>query len=83
MSFTGSDTLQWHFSYTLFILGEEENSTIRINAEESLNRIVKHCESSNNIIRIHIDCYHEIKKNGHEKWVLKWYQLHKHAKFEM
>ena len=35
----------------LFLFCEEEDSTIRINAEENINRIVRHCENTNNIVR--------------------------------
>lgn len=67
----------WIIFFKLSIVGEDEDSTIRINAEESLNRVVKHCESTNNIIRVLIDCYHEIKKNGNERYMLiiKYYQI--------
>ncbi|XP_050082071.1 huntingtin [Anopheles aquasalis] len=46
---------------------EEPDSSVRMAAEENLSRIVRHCETNGNIVRIQRDLYHEIKKNGHER----------------
>uniref|UniRef100_A0A182M0T8 Huntingtin n=1 Tax=Anopheles culicifacies TaxID=139723 RepID=A0A182M0T8_9DIPT len=45
----------------------ESDSSVRMGAEENLSRIVRHCESTGNIIRVQRDLYHEIKKNGNER----------------
>ncbi|KFB36381.1 AGAP003681-PA-like protein [Anopheles sinensis] len=46
---------------------EESESGVRMAAEENLARVVRHCESTGNIIRVQRDLYHEIKKNGNER----------------
>ncbi|XP_053680458.1 huntingtin [Anopheles nili] len=51
----------------LILFCEEMDSSVRMAAEENLSRIVRHCESSGNIIRVQRDLYHEIKKNGNER----------------
>ncbi|XP_053669287.1 huntingtin [Anopheles marshallii] len=51
----------------LIMFCEESDSSVRMGAEENLSRIVRHCESTGNIIRIQRDLYHEIKKNGNER----------------
>lgn len=51
----------------LLLFCEEIDSVIRMNAEENLYKIIRFCENNNNIIRVQIDLYHEIKKNGNEK----------------
>uniref|UniRef100_A0A2M4A9U2 Huntingtin n=1 Tax=Anopheles triannulatus TaxID=58253 RepID=A0A2M4A9U2_9DIPT len=51
----------------LLLFCEEHDSGVRMAAEENLSRIVRHCETNGNIVRIQRDLYHEIKKNGHER----------------
>lgn len=45
---------------------EEIDSTVHLNAEENLNKIIRYCEKTF-IVRIQYDVYHEIKKNGNER----------------
>ncbi|XP_055624615.1 huntingtin [Toxorhynchites rutilus septentrionalis] len=52
---------------TLLMFCEESDSSVRMSAEESLNRIVRFCEGHGCIVRIQVDLYHEIKKNGNER----------------
>ncbi|XP_055525151.1 huntingtin [Wyeomyia smithii] len=52
---------------TLLMFCEETDSCVRMSAEENLNRIVRFCERNGAIVRVQIDLYHEIKKNGHER----------------
>uniref|UniRef100_A0A182W2X9 Huntingtin n=1 Tax=Anopheles minimus TaxID=112268 RepID=A0A182W2X9_9DIPT len=51
----------------LIMFCEESDSSVRMGAEENLTRIVRHCESTGNIVRVQRDLYHEIKKNGNER----------------
>ncbi|XP_049538102.1 huntingtin [Anopheles darlingi] len=51
----------------LLLFCEDHDSSVRMAAEENLSRIVRHCETNGNIVRIQRDLYHEIKKNGHER----------------
>uniref|UniRef100_A0A182YG60 Uncharacterized protein n=1 Tax=Anopheles stephensi TaxID=30069 RepID=A0A182YG60_ANOST len=51
----------------LIMFCEENDSSVRMGAEENLSRVVRHCESTGNIVRIQRDLYHEIKKNGNER----------------
>ncbi|XP_062702131.1 huntingtin [Aedes albopictus] len=63
-------TFQNHLSAaigTLLMFCEETDSSVRMSAEENLNRIIRFCESNGNIVRVQVDLYHEIKKNGNEK----------------
>lgn len=46
---------------------EETDSSVRMSAEENLSRIMRFCESNGSIVRVQVDLYHEIKKNGNEK----------------
>uniref|UniRef100_A0AAG5CW14 Huntingtin n=1 Tax=Anopheles atroparvus TaxID=41427 RepID=A0AAG5CW14_ANOAO len=46
---------------------EESDAGVRMASEENLARVVRHCESNGNIIRVQRDLYHEIKKNGNER----------------
>uniref|UniRef100_A0A6B2E671 Huntingtin n=1 Tax=Phlebotomus kandelakii TaxID=1109342 RepID=A0A6B2E671_9DIPT len=50
----------------LLLFCEDSDSTIRMNAEENLCKIIRHCENGN-IQRVQVDLYHEIKKNGNER----------------
>lgn len=69
-------TLNWHTHLklalkilkfqVLLMFCEEIDSTVHLNAEENLNRIIRHCEKTF-IVRIQYDLYHEIKKNGNER----------------
>ncbi|CAO1418775.1 unnamed protein product [Diamesa serratosioi] len=53
---------------TIFLLFCEENdSTIRISAEENLNKIIRNCENNSYLVIVQIDLYHELKKNGNER----------------
>uniref|UniRef100_A0A182PKS6 Huntingtin n=1 Tax=Anopheles epiroticus TaxID=199890 RepID=A0A182PKS6_9DIPT len=65
-----SPAYQNHISNALIVLimfCEETDSSVRMAAEESLSRIVRHCEVVGNIVRIQRDLYHEIKRNGNER----------------
>ncbi|XP_055610862.1 huntingtin isoform X2 [Uranotaenia lowii] len=67
---TGSANFQNHLSSavaTLLLFCEEADSGVRMSAEENLNRIVRYAEGHGALVRIQIDLYHEIKKNGHER----------------
>ncbi|GAB0090643.1 huntingtin [Sergentomyia squamirostris] len=61
-----------HFLHTssaislLLLFCEDSDPIVRMNAEENLCRIIRHCENGN-ISRVQVDLYHEIKKNGNEK----------------
>ncbi|XP_058457032.1 huntingtin [Malaya genurostris] len=52
---------------TLLMFCEEIDSSVRMSAEENLNRIVRYCEGNGALVRIQIDLYHELKRNGNEK----------------
>lgn len=50
----------------LLLFCEDMESVTRMSAEENLNKLIRFCEPTN-IVRIQVDLYHEIKKNGNEK----------------
>ncbi|XP_058837591.1 huntingtin [Topomyia yanbarensis] len=53
---------------TLLMFCEETDSGVRMSAEENLNRIVRYCEGNGGgLVRVQIDLYHELKRNGNEK----------------
>ncbi|XP_062536055.1 huntingtin [Armigeres subalbatus] len=67
---SSSNSFQNHLSAaigTLLMFCEETDSSVRMSAEENLNRIVRFCEGNGSIVRVQVDLYHEIKKNGNEK----------------
>lgn len=41
--------------------------TVRMNAEESLYKVVRFCERNGYMFRVQIDLYQEIRKNGNER----------------
>lgn len=51
----------------LLLFCEDNDSNIRISAEENLNRVIRMVEKQNQIVLIQIELYHEIKKNGNER----------------
>ena len=51
----------------LLLFCEDNDSNVRINAEENLNRIIRNCEKNHQLTIIMIELYHEIKKNGNER----------------
>ncbi|KAG5669568.1 hypothetical protein PVAND_017455 [Polypedilum vanderplanki] len=51
----------------LILFCEDNDSNVRISAEENLNRIIRNCERQHQLILIQIELYHEIKKNGNER----------------
>lgn len=53
----------------LLLFCEDNDSNCRISAEENLSRIIRNSERSNQIVLVQIDLYHEMKKNGNERWV--------------
>lgn len=55
-----------HSLTVLLMFCEEMDSTVHLNAEENLNKIIRFCEKTF-IVRIQYDLYHEIKKNGNER----------------
>lgn len=68
--------LQNHSNYKTFLSNavqilllfcEDNDSNCRISAEENLSRIIRITEKNNQIVLIHIDLYHELKKNGNER----------------
>lgn len=66
----GSANFQNHLSSAvecLLAFCEESDSGVRMSAEENLNKIVRFCEGNGSIVRVQIDLYHEIKKNGNER----------------
>ncbi|KAL1376706.1 hypothetical protein pipiens_004323 [Culex pipiens pipiens] len=66
----GSANFQNHLSSAvecLLTFCEEADSGVRMSAEENLNKIVRFCEGNGSIVRVQIDLYHEIKKNGNER----------------
>uniref|UniRef100_A0A182QCB2 Huntingtin n=1 Tax=Anopheles farauti TaxID=69004 RepID=A0A182QCB2_9DIPT len=69
-SVASSENYYGHLSNAIavhILFCEESDSSVRMAAEENLSRIVRHCESTGNIIRVQRDLYHEIKKNGNER----------------
>lgn len=50
----------------LLLFCEDTDSVTRMNAEEYLNKIIRFCENGN-IVRVQIELYYEIKKNGNER----------------
>ncbi|CAG9807296.1 unnamed protein product [Chironomus riparius] len=51
----------------LLLFCEDNDSNVRISAEENLNRIIRNCEKNHQFTIILIELYHEIKKNGNER----------------
>lgn len=51
----------------LLLFCEDNDSNIRISAEENLNRIIRMVEKQHQILLIQIELFHEIKKNGNER----------------
>lgn len=79
--FSSLSALQNHSNYKSFLSSavqilllfcEDNDSNCRISAEENLNRIIRNAERSNQIILIQIDLYHELKKNGNERYENDW-----------
>lgn len=51
----------------LLLFCEDNDSNVRISAEENLSKIIRMVEKQQQIVLIHIELYHEIKKNGNER----------------
>ncbi|XP_053685344.1 huntingtin isoform X2 [Sabethes cyaneus] len=65
-----SNTFQKHLSAALGMLlrfCEDNDSRVRMSAEENLNRVVRFCERNGAIPRVQAELYREIKRNGHER----------------
>lgn len=50
----------------MLLFCEDADSVTRMNAEENLHKLIRFCENGN-IVRVQIELYHEIKKNGNER----------------